>query len=109
MKKLHIVLVPSSLIIAGLATALYYHVDTEMGQAIAFAIAFMASLHFVVEFLKGIFFPPRDFKIVDSRMEELPEDIRNDMQAVEIRIREYFKSQKCDDPHCKNCHPELND
>lgn len=120
MKTLKLVIDPKSLIIAGLATALYYHVHTEIGQAISFAIAFMFSLDFATGFLKGIFFPSSvpEIRAVNMQDENLPPHIKEKVAELGAAMKEHLRKQtldilegtpkKCTDPHCKNCHPELN-
>lgn len=127
MKKTEIIIEPNLLIIVALATALYNHVDALLAKAVCFAIIFMASAQFVFILISGLTRKKieRDIKVIDSRSIDIPPEIREEMRQVEEKLRKHLESQvggpiekfgdavvtqeRCNDPHCKNCHPELNE
>lgn len=105
-----------NLIIVVLSIALFNNTDFLPTQAISFTLASIFSLMFMSDAIINILFKKKvEVKAFNMSADDIPPHIKEKADEVARLMKEWLDEngestqQKCNNPHCRNCHPELND
>lgn len=92
-----------NLIIIVFAYTLYLRSGKSIEQLFYLTVTYFYLLNLLIDLLTSIFSKKRKVNIP-----ELPDEIKKDILVLEEKIKNYL-NEKCSNPHCEDCYPDLNE